>query len=158
MVEFKIIGGDISIERELAESLKELFIQLVKNSIDHGIESPSKRVKLGKSEIGLITLQVSQIKGSLVIVFGFLMFGRLGSNIEHIQKPLASINRIIKNPIGYGVGMAGPVSMRFPADGSASKIAENWYLQITEEVGILGLFILIIICNHGCGKGSCFCS
>ncbi|QEN06038.1 hypothetical protein EW093_15510 [Thiospirochaeta perfilievii] len=67
IVDFKIVGGEISIDRQLAETLKELLIQLVKNSIDHGIELPKKRLENGKTEIGHITLKVSNISGNLAI-------------------------------------------------------------------------------------------
>ncbi|MGL1894675.1 MAG: ATP-binding protein [Spirochaetaceae bacterium] len=64
---FSIEGGEISINRQLAETLKELLIQLVKNSIDHGIESEVERVAAGKSPNGHITLKISQVKDSLAI-------------------------------------------------------------------------------------------
>lgn len=66
-IKFSIIGGEISIDRQLAEILKEIFIQLVKNSIDHGIESKDIRLQAGKNPIGTINLKVSTVNGSLAI-------------------------------------------------------------------------------------------
>ncbi len=66
-VNFKIIGGDISIERKVAEILKEMIMQLIKNSIDHGIENPEERTALGKPIFGNITLTANRIKDSIAI-------------------------------------------------------------------------------------------
>ena len=66
-VKFLIVGGNITIEREVADILNELLIQLIKNSIDHGIEKSSDRVKLNKKEQGLITLSIKILNDSLAI-------------------------------------------------------------------------------------------
>ena len=85
-----------------------------------------------------------------ILIFVGIFFAispsRLDSSLEHIQKPLAGIQRVLDKPFGYGVGLAGPVSQRFPSDGSKAHIAENWYIQIFEEIGIIGGIILIILC------------
>lgn len=82
-----------------------------------------------------------------IIVLGLLVFlspARSGSTLEHFQKPIAGIERVIERPWGYGVGMAGPISLRFPPDGSQAKVSENWYIQIAEEVGAFGLAIAFV--------------
>ncbi|MBN2618859.1 MAG: Hpt domain-containing protein [Spirochaetales bacterium] len=66
-VNFIIKGEDLSIDRQLAEKLKEVFLQLVKNSIDHGIETPYTRLELGKPREGSIILNLSLINEALVI-------------------------------------------------------------------------------------------
>lgn len=66
-VSFSIIGGDITVERSLAEVLKELTLQLVKNSIDHGIETPLTREESGKNPVGKIVLKVSRINNCLAL-------------------------------------------------------------------------------------------
>ncbi len=67
-IKFTIIGGEIYIDRQLAEILKELLIQLVKNSIDHGIENETERKEKGKDPVGNILLKVSSLNGSLAII------------------------------------------------------------------------------------------
>lgn len=49
-------GGDWSIERSLAERLVEPLLQIVKNAICHGIETPEMRSALGKPEVGRVRL------------------------------------------------------------------------------------------------------
>lgn len=68
-IKFTIIGGEIYIDRQLAEILKDLLIQLVKNSIDHGIENEIDRKIKGKDPVGNILLKVSSLNGSLAIIF-----------------------------------------------------------------------------------------
>jgi two-component system, chemotaxis family, sensor kinase CheA len=49
-------GGDISLERGLAERLLEAVMQVVRNSISHGIVEPEARMAAGKDAEGLITM------------------------------------------------------------------------------------------------------
>lgn len=49
-------GGDISLERGLAERLLEAVMQVVRNSISHGIAEPETRLAAGKDAEGLITM------------------------------------------------------------------------------------------------------
>ena len=49
-------GGDISLERGLAERLLEAVIQVVRNSISHGIAEPETRMAAGKDAEGSITM------------------------------------------------------------------------------------------------------
>lgn len=46
-----------------------------------------------------------------------------------------------ENPLGQGLGTAGPASAR----NKQVKIAENYYIQLAQEVGIIGLFIYLSI-------------
>jgi Amt family ammonium transporter len=51
------------------KALKDILVQLVRNSIYHGIETPEQRIKAGKSEGGAITIKAETIGGALRIVF-----------------------------------------------------------------------------------------
>lgn len=68
-VNFVIEGGEITLERSLAQTLKELLIQLIKNSVDHGIEKSELRKKLGKDPVGVVVLKISRVKNCLVLKF-----------------------------------------------------------------------------------------
>lgn len=54
-----------------------------------------------------------------------------------------AVRDIIANPIGLGPGTAGPAS--FYGD-QLPRIAENYYLQIGQEVGVIGLGLFLLIC------------
>lgn len=55
-IEFDVIGDDIEIDRVLLEKLEDPLIQLVRNAIAHGIESPAERRAAGKSERGRVVV------------------------------------------------------------------------------------------------------
>jgi len=57
----EMIGRDAPIDRRLAERLLDAVLQLARNSVVHGIESPEQRVELGKSELGKVTLSAEPI-------------------------------------------------------------------------------------------------
>jgi two-component system chemotaxis sensor kinase CheA len=53
-------GGELELERSLLGKLSEPFLHLVRNALDHGLEPPSERVALGKSETGSLRISASQ--------------------------------------------------------------------------------------------------
>lgn len=65
------------------------------------------------------------------------------SSVEHWDKTNAGIEHIIQEPLGSGLGTAGPVSRRVFGEEKA-LISENWYLQIGEEAGIFSLLLLLL--------------
>jgi two-component system, chemotaxis family, sensor kinase CheA len=65
-VEVVIHGGDIEIDRRILEEMKEPLIHIVRNCIDHGIESPQERERKHKSRRGTVTVAISQKNGSKV--------------------------------------------------------------------------------------------
>jgi two-component system chemotaxis sensor kinase CheA len=59
-------GGEIEIDKRILEQMKDPLIHLLRNCVDHGIETPERRVHLGKPTCGTITLTVSRVSGSKV--------------------------------------------------------------------------------------------
>ena len=53
-VELKIIGEETELDKKVLEEIKVPIIHILRNGIDHGIESPEDRVKLGKARHGTI--------------------------------------------------------------------------------------------------------
>ncbi|MGC8603803.1 MAG: Hpt domain-containing protein, partial [Desulfomonilaceae bacterium] len=51
-VRLSIDGGNIEIDRRILEEMKDPLIHLVRNSIDHGLETPSERTRKGKGQEG----------------------------------------------------------------------------------------------------------
>lgn len=66
-VELVLQGGNTEIDKSLIEKLVDPLTHLVRNSIDHGIESPSARRNNGKSETGTVILSAEQKGGSIII-------------------------------------------------------------------------------------------
>ncbi len=59
-VNLVVQGEDIEIDRRILEEMKDPLIHLVRNCIDHGIETPKQRQQSNKPSQGTITLSISQ--------------------------------------------------------------------------------------------------
>ena len=66
-VELVLQGGSTEIDKSLIEKIVDPLTHLVRNSIDHGIEMPDKRVGAGKPEKGTVILSAEQKGGSIII-------------------------------------------------------------------------------------------
>lgn len=66
-IELIIEGGDTELDKGLTEKLVDPLTHLVRNSIDHGIESPEVRRERGKDPAGKVTLRAAQQGGNIVI-------------------------------------------------------------------------------------------
>lgn len=66
-VELKTLGENTELDKGLIEKIADPLTHLIRNSLDHGIESPEKRLAAGKSEHGTITLNAFHQGGSIVI-------------------------------------------------------------------------------------------
>ena len=67
-VRVSTVGGELPIDRRVAERLYDALIQLAKNAVTHGIETPEQRQALGKLELGEITLRATRLGEWLRIV------------------------------------------------------------------------------------------
>jgi two-component system chemotaxis sensor kinase CheA len=59
-VELDVIGAETELDRNLVEALSDPLVHLVRNAIDHGIESPETRRLAGKNEQGSVRLSAQQ--------------------------------------------------------------------------------------------------
>lgn len=66
-VDLEIIGSDIELDRVVLDEMGDLLVHLVRNAIDHGIESPAERKAAGKIPQGRIQIKVSRQKGQIFI-------------------------------------------------------------------------------------------
>lgn len=69
-VELKMIGENTELDKSLIERISDPLTHLVRNSLDHGIESPERRREVGKSPVGTITLKAYHQSGNIVIEVG----------------------------------------------------------------------------------------
>ncbi len=63
-MDLSIYGGEIEVDRRILEEMKDPLIHLVRNGVDHGIETPAEREKAGKPTRGTITIGISARSGS----------------------------------------------------------------------------------------------
>lgn len=66
-VQLEMVGRDTELDRGLLEAVKDPLTHLVRNAVDHGIESPTERVAAGKSARGLLTLRAYHAGGQVVV-------------------------------------------------------------------------------------------
>jgi two-component system chemotaxis sensor kinase CheA len=66
-IDLKITGAETELDKTVVEKIYDPLIHLIRNAIDHGIESPSVRESIGKSKIGKLELNASHEAGSILI-------------------------------------------------------------------------------------------
>ena len=66
-VELKTFGADTELDKLIIEDISDPMMHIIRNSIDHGIETPEERVRQGKDEKGTIKLSSFQ-KGNHVVI------------------------------------------------------------------------------------------
>lgn len=64
-----------------------------------------------------------------------------GSTDQHISATIGGVQRVIGEPLGCGLGCAGPASYY----GNDARISENYFVQIAEETGVIGLIFFLTI-------------
>lgn len=128
-VDLKIIGDEVKLDKYVLERLKDPIMHIIRNSIDHGIESPETRRSLHKAEKGLITIEIIEDGNEVVIEIkddgsgidlkkikqtilakNFLpkeQIDKLSTNevLDFIFKPGFSTKETITNLSGRGVGL-----------------------------------------------------
>lgn len=55
-VNFVVLGAETELDRILVEDLADPLVHILRNSLDHGLEKPQERSKLGKDEVGKVQL------------------------------------------------------------------------------------------------------
>ena len=63
-----IDGGDVELDREMIETIRDPLTHLIRNANDHGIEPPTARLAGGKREIGLLAIAARQAGNTIAIV------------------------------------------------------------------------------------------
>lgn len=66
-IDLKMSGEDTELDKQLLECIKDPLTHMVRNAIDHGIESPEERVKNGKPKTGTIHLNAYHQGGHIII-------------------------------------------------------------------------------------------
>jgi two-component system chemotaxis sensor kinase CheA len=62
-----IEGGDVELDREMIEMIRDPLTHIIRNAVDHGIEKPAERLKAGKREIGILAVSARQSGNQILI-------------------------------------------------------------------------------------------
>jgi len=66
-VEVEILGAELELDRSILDRLGEPLLHLVRNAVDHGLETPKNRIAAGKPEVGRIRIEARRRKDSIEI-------------------------------------------------------------------------------------------
>lgn len=95
-VHFEMMGKTTEVDQDIQEKLEAPLNHLLRNALDHGIESPEERLAVGKTETGYLRLEIGHRSGMLMITVADdgrgLDLARLRQKIA--QKKLASVEMI----------------------------------------------------------------
>jgi len=60
-------GGDVELDREMIEMIRDPLTHIIRNAVDHGIEKPAERLQSGKREIGVLSVTARQSGNQILI-------------------------------------------------------------------------------------------
>ena len=66
-IDLQMIGAETELDRQVLELIKDPLTHMVRNSADHGLETPDERQRAGKAETGRITLNAYHEGGHILI-------------------------------------------------------------------------------------------
>lgn len=129
-IDFEMIGDTTEVDKNIIEHISDPLMHMVRNAVDHGIESKEDRVKAGKPERGKVTLSAKTESGKVWIMVtdngaglnrdkimakarrqGLLEPGKMESSytdkevFQFITLPGFSTNEKVTEYSGRGVGM-----------------------------------------------------
>lgn len=82
-IELEVIGSETSTDKKIIEEIKAPLIHIIRNSIDHGIETPEEREAMGKDPTGKIILRAAQADNKVIIE---IQDDGRGINVEKIKE------------------------------------------------------------------------
>jgi two-component system chemotaxis sensor kinase CheA len=66
-VDFQVTGSEIELDRVILDEISDPFIHLLRNAVDHGIETVEERLRLKKDPRGKVAVKVTRDKGQIFI-------------------------------------------------------------------------------------------
>jgi len=66
-IQIDIRGKDVALDRSLIEGLSDPLTHMVRNSVDHGIETPEERARAGKKSTGTVRIEARHEAGQIVV-------------------------------------------------------------------------------------------
>lgn len=154
-IDFFIEGEDTEMDRSIIDEIGDPLVHLLRNSSDHGIESPTERLKAGKSKSGTIKL-IAKHEGNSVLIIVEDDGG--GINVERVKEKALEKKIITKEQSLYMshdealqlIFMAGFSTMETTTELSGRGVGMD---AVLSKVKSLGGIILI---NSQKGIGSRF--
>ncbi len=67
-VSLQIIGEETEVDKTIIEQIADPLVHLIRNAVDHGLESPAERLAAGKPETGRVTIEAKHSVGEVWII------------------------------------------------------------------------------------------
>jgi chemotaxis protein histidine kinase CheA len=177
-IDLEVTGGETELDRKIIERIGDPLIHMIRNSLDHGLESAAERIAAGKPERGTITLSACYDGGCVTVAVGddgrglcndkirekalakrlydAEALGRMSKSeiINMIFLPGFSTSPIITDLSGRGVGM-DVVRKNIVDDLKGSIIIDSregegttFFLRLPLNLAILPLFLFKVAGKH----------
>ncbi|MDQ2686474.1 MAG: response regulator [Armatimonadota bacterium] len=118
-IQLVIEGGDVEMDKRILEALKDPLLHLLRNSIDHGIETPNERRALQKPPRATVSIAVSQTGGNEVEI----LVADDGAGIDPARVKSAAVKHgVISANEADGMSDADAVMLIFQSDVSTSAL------------------------------------
>jgi len=66
-VKLDVDGGDVELDREMIEMIRDPLTHIIRNAVDHGIETPADRISAGKNKAGILKVSARQAGNQILI-------------------------------------------------------------------------------------------
>jgi len=87
-ISLKVEGGEVELDKLLIEAISEALIHMIRNGVDHGLESSEDRKLAGKDESGQIRVQAKLHGGSVI-----LSVSDDGRGLDHEKIKMIALSR-----------------------------------------------------------------
>jgi two-component system, chemotaxis family, sensor kinase CheA len=84
----EVVGEEVEVDAAVLEHLKDALLHMIRNAVDHGIETPPVRKKQGKNPCGLIKISAAHVSGNVVVTLQDDGAGLNRSKILHRAKEM----------------------------------------------------------------------
>lgn len=118
-IDLQISGGETELDKTVVEKINDPLMHLIRNSLDHGIESPAQRLAVGKPAQGTVQLNAYHESGHIIIQIADDGAGLDSSKI--LEKAIA--NGIVKS--GHNLSQQEIYNLIFAAGLSTKDQATN---------------------------------
>lgn len=117
--ELVIRGEEIEIDKRILEEMKDPLIHLLRNAVDHGVETPERRQQSGQPARATITLAVSRVNGNTVE----LLVADDGAGVDVGKVTASAVQRgVISADDARAIGAPDALRLIFESDVSTSPI------------------------------------
>jgi two-component system, chemotaxis family, sensor kinase CheA len=120
-VKLELIGAETELDRTVVDALGDPLVHLVRNAIDHGLESPEDRVAAGKTRQGTIQIAARHAGGSVVIE---VRDDGNGIDPKAVAKKALSLG-MIDEDAAANIDMRGAVELLFTSGFSTAETTSD---------------------------------